>query len=77
MGSGVRGKREKPRGGRRGVETAAQSILFAAGSSAARKGPRSPRRRGEPGRESGAREQGGEQLPRRAQGGLSEPTVRV
>lgn len=30
-GSGTRGEREKPRGGRRGVETAAQSIASAAG----------------------------------------------
>lgn len=78
VGSGTREKKEKPRGGRRGMETiGTKSISSAAGFFAARKGSRSPRHRGERSRESGAREQGGEQLPRRARGGLSEPAVGV
>lgn len=51
----------------------AKSISSTAGSFAAR----SPRRRGERSQKSGAREQGGEQLPRRARGGLSELAVGV
>ena len=46
----------------------AKSISSTAASFAAR----SPRHQGERSRESGAREQGGEQPPRRARGGLSE-----
>lgn len=74
VGSGTREKRERPRDGRSGMETiGAKSISSPAGSFAAR----SPRRRGERSQESGAREQGGEQLPRRARGGLSELAVGV
>ena len=74
VGSGTREKRERPRDGRSGMETiGAKSISSTAGSFAAR----SPRRRGERSQKSGAREQGGEQLPRRARGGLSELAVGV
>ena len=76
----VGGSRQKPRGGRRDLaRLVAQSILSAASSSAAPSGRDSggAGERGAQSPEQGVVEQGGEQRPRLARGGLSEPAVGV